>query len=117
MINDMKNIYLVLFIVLCGIKASAQDSTLQHSDNPANPPGGEIPQNHYRPTWSGQPDKYCATLMGGKITIVYKGKPILDDKTLANGTRIMKDGTLILPNGTRHALKNKECVDGSGNLQ
>jgi hypothetical protein len=53
-------------------------------------------------------------MMGGRLVVVHKGKAIVDNEPLGNGTRIMKDGTLILPDGTRRMLKDKDCIDASG---
>ena len=59
-------------------------------------------------------DKYCASVVGGKIAVIYKGKMIMDNITLSNGTVIFKDGTVVPVKGPKRILKNGECIDKNG---
>lgn len=59
-------------------------------------------------------DKFCAVISGGKIAVIYKGKAINENTTLANGTVIFKDGTVVTPKGTKRVLRKGECVNKNG---
>jgi hypothetical protein len=57
---------------------------------------------------------YCASMVGSRIAVIYKGKTIIDNRTFLNGTVIFKDGTVVLSTGERKRLKDGECLDGNG---
>lgn len=60
--------------------------------------------------------KYCAELKDGAITMTQDKNVLTVDVTLANGTTVKTDGTVITKDGTQTILKNGECVDNTGNL-
>ena len=59
----------------------------------------------------GSEDKYCASVMNGKLVVMNNGKPITENRTLASGISISPDGTLIYKDGKKRMLKNGECID------
>jgi hypothetical protein len=61
-------------------------------------------------------DKYCAKMRDGKMVIMYEGKTVTADVTLANGTLIKTDGTIIRQDGTSVMLKEGECIDRDGKI-
>src|SRR5437870_5102162 len=60
--------------------------------------------------------KYCAKLKDGKIMMMQDKKELTVDVTLANGTTIKTDGTVLESDGSQRILKNGDCVDNSGNM-
>jgi len=66
------------------------------------------PENH--------PDKYCAKIKDGKKTIVHGGSPITSEVTLANGTRIQVDGTIVKTDGNKTVLQEGECISKDGTI-
>lgn len=64
----------------------------------------------------GHPDKYCAKMQDGRLTIMYQGNAITADVTLSNGIIVETDGTIIKKDGTKVELKEDECIDKDGNL-
>jgi hypothetical protein len=62
------------------------------------------------------PDKYCAKVKDGKITVVHEENPITGTITLTNGTQIMTDGTLVTREGIKSELKEGECIDKDGKI-
>ena len=116
----MKASILVFALMALGGFASAQTD----DRDPSNPGGlnkKTVDTPHFQtPPAEGIPggtnaDKYCADLVGGKIAIIYRGKTIVDNITLYNGTIIFKDARIITKSGTRRDLKKGECVDQNGN--
>src|SRR5947208_3415592 len=60
--------------------------------------------------------KYCAEIRNGKLTVLNEGMPIAEDITLANGTKIMMDGTVMMQDGTNRALTDGECIEKDGSI-
>jgi hypothetical protein len=60
--------------------------------------------------------KYCAEMKNGKLTIMNEGKEMTADVTLANGTKIMMDGTVMMKDGTKRSLTDGECVNNDGKV-
>ena len=60
--------------------------------------------------------KYCAKLKDGKIMMMQNKNQLTVDVTLANGTTIKTDGTVIKSDNTQTNLKDGECVDNSGDM-
>ena len=59
---------------------------------------------------------YCAEMRDGILTIVHDGTAINSDVTLANGTTIKINGTVILKDGSKISLSEGDCVDAEGIL-
>lgn len=64
------------------------------------------PNNH--------PDTYCAKIKDGKKVIMHDGYVLTSEVTLANGTKIQIDGTIIKKDGTKGTLKEGECISKEG---
>ena len=62
------------------------------------------------------PDKYCAKIKDGKKTIVHGDSPMTSEVTLANGTRIQVDGTIIKTDGSKTELQEGECISKDGTI-
>jgi hypothetical protein len=60
--------------------------------------------------------KYCAEMKNGKLTMMKEGKEMTADVTLANGTKIMMDGTVTIKDGTKRSLTDGECVNDNGKV-
>lgn len=60
--------------------------------------------------------KNCVMMENGKMVVMKNGKtmPMTEDVTLANGTKIMKDGTMILKDGKKSQMKNDDCIAMTG---
>jgi hypothetical protein len=58
-------------------------------------------------------------MMDGKMMTRQDGKntPMTEDKTLANGTKVMPDGTVEMKDGKKVQLKEGECVMMDGKIQ
>jgi hypothetical protein len=64
------------------------------------------------------PDKYCAEINESNVLVVmHQGKAIQDTVELNNGIRILKEGDLLLKNGTKHKLKPGQCVNKEGAIE
>jgi hypothetical protein len=61
-------------------------------------------------------DKYCAKMKDGKMVVMKGDTEVMNDVTLANGTKIKKDGTVIKKDGSMMVLKEGECVDKDGKM-
>lgn len=61
-------------------------------------------------------NKNCCMMKDGKMTMMKDGKEMAmeNDVTLANGTQVMKDGTMITRDGKKSMMKNDQCVDMAG---
>ncbi len=59
---------------------------------------------------------YCAKLRDGKVIVMQNKKELTIDVTLANGTTVKTDGTILKPDGTQINLKKGECADNNGNI-
>ena len=57
------------------------------------------------------PDEYCVTKKNGKTVVEYQGKTITKDITLADGSKIKSNGTVVAADGTRLKLKDGECIN------
>jgi hypothetical protein len=57
------------------------------------------------------PDEYCVTKKNGKTIVEYKGKAITKDVTLADGSKIKSNGTIVSASGERVKLKDGECIN------
>ena len=62
------------------------------------------------------PNKYCAKLKDGKLMVMHEGKAIVAEVTLANGTKIQSDGTIVKKDGSVVILKEGECIDHEGKI-
>lgn len=94
----MKKITMFIAALLFAAATLAQDSKMQQSNKPA------------------QNIMYCAKEKGGKI-IVYQNKTELSvDVTLANGSTIKTDGTILKADGTQLNLTKGECADNNGEI-
>jgi len=62
-------------------------------------------------------NKYCAKMKDGLLRVMHDGEEITVDVTLANGTQIKPDGTVVKKDGTRYLLKEGECVDLEGRIE
>jgi len=124
----MKKIFLLVGSLSVAICLSAQANSGRNSTDDLDPsaPNGQHPKKevdtpHFQTLPAeGSPagenaDKYCAAILGGKIAIIYKGKPIIDNINFTNGNIIFKDGTFIDKNGMKRILKKGECIDKGGN--
>jgi hypothetical protein len=62
--------------------------------------------------------KNCCVMRNGKMVCIKNGKemPMEDDMKLANGAMLEKNGTLILPNGTKSMMTENQCIDMKGNM-
>jgi hypothetical protein len=56
---------------------------------------------------------YCVELKDGIPVVMSDGKPVLNEVTLTNGTKIKTDGTVTKKDGTQYILKEGECVNDS----
>lgn len=59
-------------------------------------------------------NSYCAKMKDGMLRVEHEGTILTEDVTLANGTQIKTDGTIIKKDGTRNMLKEGQCVDLNG---
>lgn len=122
----MKKIFLLAasFSIISALTAQAGPSQFNTEDDqdpngrihPAN--GPDTPHFQSSPA-EGLPtgtdaDKYCASMVGDKLAVIYRGKSIVENITLANGSIIFKDGTVISPRGAKRVLKKGECIDKNG---
>jgi hypothetical protein len=57
------------------------------------------------------PDEYCVTKKNGKTVVEYRGKAITKDVTLADGSKIKANGTIVSASGERVKLKDGECIN------
>ncbi|MGZ4057605.1 MAG: DUF6799 domain-containing protein [Bacteroidia bacterium] len=62
------------------------------------------------------PNKYCAKVKEGKTVVMHNGMTMTADATLANGTQVKTDGTIIKKDGTKTMLKAGQCVDLDGKV-
>src|SRR3954469_8304276 len=62
------------------------------------------------------PEKYCAKIKDGKLIVMHQGNAMISDVTLANGTQIKTDGTIITKDGNTLMLKEGECADKDGKV-
>src|ERR1043166_7595829 len=60
------------------------------------------------------PNKYCAKMKDGKLVVMHEGAAITADVTLANGTIIHPDGSVMKKDGSKMMLKEGECLDKGG---
>jgi hypothetical protein len=59
---------------------------------------------------------YCAEMKDGILMIMHDGSAVTSDVTLANGTMIKMNGTVIMSDGKKLLLSDGDCVDPDGNL-
>jgi hypothetical protein len=59
---------------------------------------------------------YCIELKDGIPVLTTDGKPVLNEVTFANGTKIKTDGTVVKKDGTQFVLKEGECVNDSADI-
>jgi hypothetical protein len=56
---------------------------------------------------------YCVELKDGVPVLTSEGKPVLNEITFTNGTKLKTDGTVTRKDGTQYKLKEGECVNDS----
>jgi hypothetical protein len=93
----MKKLIVLITVCIFSLNAMAQDA---YANADSKPHG----------------DKYCAKMMNGKMMVMYEGKEITSDVSLANGMQVTANGTLIKNDGSKVTLKNGECIDKDGNI-
>jgi len=59
---------------------------------------------------------YCVELKDGIPVLTNDGKPVQNEVTLENGTKIKTDGTVTKRDGTQFVLKSGECVNDSAEI-
>ncbi|MFL5764988.1 MAG: DUF6799 domain-containing protein [Bacteroidia bacterium] len=62
------------------------------------------------------PERYCAELKDGKMTMILDSKPVTAEVALNDGSKLTPGGLLIKKDGTVVALKTGDCVDKEGNI-
>lgn len=61
-------------------------------------------------------NKYCAKLKDGRLIVVHEGAPLASEITLANGTKIKPDGTVLYTDGSKMLMQDGECIDKNGKM-
>lgn len=62
-------------------------------------------------------DMYCAKMKDGRMVVMHDGTALNTDITLAGGTQVKTDGTVIYKDGTRAMLREGECMDKNGKME
>jgi hypothetical protein len=60
------------------------------------------------------PTKYCSEMKDGKLVVMHEGKVITADVTLADGTMVKMDATIVKKDGSKSMLKEGQCIDKNG---
>lgn len=99
----MKNLTVLIAALFISLGIVAQSNSTSTGMNQTT--GTKMKADHY---WMKDGKMWCTK--NGKTMEMTK------DMTLANGTVIMKDGTVKKADGTTMTLKNGERVDANGNM-
>jgi hypothetical protein len=112
----MKKLFLGLAAIAMTVGAYAQSDVTPGKTNPQDVNRSQKQTYQNDPIDKTHPDG--VVMQDGKLMKVTNGQLVaLDqDLTLSNGTKIMRDGTLVKEDGTRTLLEEGQHLDMMGNL-
>jgi hypothetical protein len=62
------------------------------------------------------PEHYCAELKDGKTIVTQDNKPLTEEVTLNDGSKLTPAGMVIKKEGAVLTLKTGDCIDKEGNI-